>query len=105
MDIPGAQQTVHMMNWWDVVNVRRKMSGRNAAELKLWTTDDLRHLYQGNSSNLIKLSDGLIDRAELVAEIRWRVLWSRISYFILLLVSLIAAIGAVFAAIEGWKGT
>jgi hypothetical protein len=79
------------------------MNGRNVRELTLYTTDDLRRLYQTNGDDLIRLRDGIVNRAELVAVIRWRVLWARIGYVVLLMLSIIAAIASVIAAIEGWK--
>ncbi len=104
MAIPGPKQTVHLMTWWDVICVLRKISGRNAADLKLYTTDDLRRIYQGTSDDLLRLSDGLISRVELVAVIRWRILMDRIGYSVLLALSLVAAVASVVAAVEGWKG-
>lgn len=91
------------MTWLDVIRVRRKIEGRNAAELKLHTTDDLRRLYQGNGDELIRLRDGIITRPEMVAEIRWRILCGQAGYWVPLVMTVIAAIAAVFAAIEGWK--
>jgi hypothetical protein len=106
MTIPRPKQTVHLMNWRDVMrvywNVRREQV-RNARELELYTTDDLRRLYQATGEDPIRLRDGIVSRVELVATIRWRVLWERISYFVLLLLTVVAAIASVIAAAEGWK--
>jgi len=79
------------------------MEGRNVRELTLYTTDDLRRLYQTNGDDLIRLRDGIVSRTELVAVIRWRVLWTQISYVVLLVLTIIAAIASVVAAVEGWK--
>jgi hypothetical protein len=46
---------------------------------------------------------GIVTRAELVAEIRWRVFWARFGYGVVLVMTVIAAIAAVVAALEGWK--
>ena len=106
MTVPGPNQTVQLLNWRGVLRVcwnlhRRK--GRNARELELYTTDDLRRLYQSTNDDLIRLRDGIVSRLELVDIIRWRVLWQRIGYIVLLLLSVIAAIASVIAAVEGWK--
>lgn len=104
MPIPGPGQTVHLMNWRDVLRVRRDMrpkEGRNVRELTLYTTDDLRRAYQAVNSDVINLRDGIVGRVQLVAEIRWRIFWARFSYGLLLFVSVVAAIAAVIAAVEG----
>ena len=106
MPIPGPGQTVHLMNWFDVLRVRLKMrrtEGRNVREVTLYTTDDLRRLYQTTGDDLIRLRDGIVNRVELVAEIRWRVFWARFGYALLLFVSVIGAVAAVIAAAAGWK--
>lgn len=106
MTIPRPGQTVHLMSWIDVVRVRREMhrtEGRNACELGLYTADDLRRLYQGTNDDPIRLRDGIVTRVQLVAEIRCRILLGRFSYGALFLLSLIAAVAGVIAAVEGWK--
>jgi hypothetical protein len=106
MPIPHSGQTVHLMSRLDVVRVRRDMhrkEGRNACELGLYTTDDLRRLYQATNDDPIRLRDGIVSRVQLVAEIRWRVFWARFGYGLLLSVTVIGAIAAVIAAAEGWK--
>ena len=100
---PG--QSVHMMTRMDVLRVRWGMhrnEGRNVHELKLYTTDDLRKLYQEDKRDLVPLADGIVSRVQLVAEIRWRVWCARFSYLLLLTLSLIAAVAGVIAAVEGW---
>jgi hypothetical protein len=104
--VPGPRQTVHLMNWLGVLRARRdtrQKEGRNVRELALYTTDDLRHLYQETNDDLIRLRDGIVSRAQIVAEIRWRTFWGRFRYGLLLSVSVIGAIAAVIAAAEGWK--
>jgi hypothetical protein len=78
-----------------------KLDARNAEDVRLYSTDDLRHLYHAEKSNLIPLRDGIITREEIRAVILWRVWWMRSRYFLLLLVSIIGAFAAVIAAIEG----
>lgn len=103
MSVPLPGQTVHLMNWCNVLRVRHHIEGRNKLELQLYTTDDLRRRYQENGDDLIRLRDGMLTRAELVAEIRWRVFWARFGYGVVLVMTVIAAIAAVVAALEGWK--
>jgi hypothetical protein len=91
------------MTWRDVLCVRHRIEGRNKLELQLYTTDDLRQRYQENGDGLTRLRDGIVTRAELVAEIRWRVFWARFGYGVVLVMTVIAAIAAVVAALEGWK--
>jgi hypothetical protein len=93
------------MNKLDVCRVLLDMhrrEGRNARELfLLYTTDDLRRLYQDTNDDPIKLRDGIISRVQLVAVIRWRVFWGRFRYGLLLAVSVIAAAAALIAVYEG----
>ena len=103
MIVPLHGQTVHLMNWCNVLRVRHGIDGRNKLELQLYTTDDLRRRYQENGDDLIRLRDGILTRAELVAEIRWRVFWARFGYAVVLFMTVIAAIAAVAAALEGWE--
>lgn len=103
MSIPRPDQTVHLMTWCNVLRVRHCIEGRNKLELQLYTTDDLRRRYQENGDGSIRLRDGILTRAELVAEIRWRVFWARFGYGVVLVMTVIAAIAAVVAALEGWK--
>jgi hypothetical protein len=95
-----------MMTKRDVLQLRwqlRREEGRNARELELHTTDDLRRIYQTNFNDPIRLADGIVSRAQLVAEIRWRVFWARFGYGLLLVVTVIGTAAAVVAAVEGWK--
>lgn len=106
MTIPSHGQTVHPMGYRDVLRVvwdMRRKEGRNVCELELYTTDDLRRLYQTTNDDLIRLRDGIVTRVQLVAVIRWRILWARFGYGLLLFVSVIGAVAAVIAAAEGWK--
>jgi hypothetical protein len=85
--------------WWEMHRTER----RNVRELELYTTDDLRRLYQATNDDPIRIRDGILSRVQLVAVIRWRILSARFSYCLLLLVSVIAAVAAVIAAAEGWR--
>jgi hypothetical protein len=94
------------MSCRDVVRVLWEMhskEGRNARELELYTTDDLRLLYQGTNDDPIRLRDGIVSRLQLVAVIRWRIFWTRFGYCLLLFLSVIAAVASVIAAAEGWR--
>lgn len=85
-----------------------KLDRRNAEALRLYSTDDLRELYQGkprtDEGDLIPLRDGIVSRAEIKAEILWRLWWDRFGYRVLLAVSVIGAVAAVIAAVEGLHG-
>jgi hypothetical protein len=91
------------MNLCDVLRVRHRIDGRNKLELQLYTTDDLRRRYQENAGDSIRLRDGILTRAELVAEIRWRLFCAKAGYWVVLVMTVIAAFAAVVAAREGWK--
>jgi hypothetical protein len=79
---------------------RPKLDPQNAEDLRLYSTDDLRRLYQAPERDPIRLRDGVVTRAEIKAVILWRLWWDRFGYFVLA----IGAIAAVVAAIEGWHG-
>ncbi len=97
MTVPGPGQTVHLLTWWNVITTRWKINGRNAAELALHTTDDLRRAYRDQKGDLIRLTDGLVPRLELVAEIRWCNLWSRLGAWVTLAVAIVAAMASLAA--------
>ena len=106
MPVPSSGQTVHLMSSRDVLRVlwdMHRIEGRNVRELELYTTDDLRQLYQATNDDPIRLRDGIVSRVQLVAVIRWRIFWARLNFSLLLFVSVIAAVAAVIAAAEGWK--
>jgi hypothetical protein len=103
MSVPGPGQTAHLLNWRDKMQVRHDIEGRNGRELKLYTTDDLRRLYQSSGDELIRLRDGIVSRTEIVAEIDCRVFWARIGNVALFVITVIGAVAAVIAAVEGWK--
>lgn len=106
VSVPKAGQTVHLMNWRDMLRVvwdMRSKEGRNVRELELYTTDNLRQLYHSTSDDPIRLRDGIVSRTQLVAVIRWRIFWARFGYTLLLFVSVISAVAAVVAAAEGWR--
>jgi hypothetical protein len=64
---------------------------------RLYSTDDLRHLYYAHDTDMIRLRDANISREEIKTEIRWRVWWERFRNYLLL----IGAVAAVIAAVEG----
>ena len=97
MTIPKDGQTVHMMTVLDVLRVLWSIDCRNAAELRLYTTDDLRHRYHEEADGLIQLRDGIVSRVELAAVIRWRVWWARFGYGLLLAVPVASAVFALSA--------
>lgn len=102
MTIPNSRQTVHLLNRRDVLRVVRNMrreEGRNVRELELYTTDGLRQLYQATNDDPIRLRDGIVSRVQLVAVIRWRIFLERCNYIVLLIVSAVAAVAAVIAAL------
>ncbi len=106
MTVPKPGQTAHLLSWRDVLRVQwdmRRKEGRNVRELELYTTDDLRQLYQATNDDPIRLRDGIVSRVQLVAVIRWRIFWARFNYILLLFVSVVAAVAAVIAAAEGWE--
>ena len=75
MTIPRPGQTVHLISYRDVLRVwwdMHRTEGRNVRELVLYTTDDLRRLYQATHDDPIRLRDGIVSRVQLVAVIRWR---------------------------------
>lgn len=99
-------KTVHLMTWIGflrvLVNLHRK-EGRSVRDLTLYTTDNLRRLYQATEGDVIRLRDGIVSRVQLVAVIRWRVFWAQAGYGLLLFVSVVAMTASVIAAAEGWK--
>lgn len=106
MTVANPGRTVHLLSRCGVLRVlwdMHRTEGRNVRELKLYTTDDLRRLYQATNDDPIRLRDGFVSRIQLVAVIRWRIFWARFNYSLLLFVSVVAAIAAVIAAAEGWR--
>jgi hypothetical protein len=57
------------------------------------------------NNNPISLRDGIVSRVQLVAVIRWRIFWARFGYYLLLLVSVIAAVAAVISGCYGAPAT
>lgn len=94
------------MSWYGGLFVLWRMyrnERRNFSELKLYTTDNLRQLYQATNDNPISLRDGIVSRIQLVAVIRWRVFCAGFGYSLLLVLSMISAAAAIIAAVEGLK--
>lgn len=91
MAVPKSDSVLRTL--WDM----RRREGRNVRELELYTTDDLRRLYQTTTDDLIRLRDGIVSRVQLAAVIRWRIFWARFGYIALLLISFAAAAFAFLA--------
>ena len=79
-----------------------KLEAPTREAVDLYSTDDLRRLYQLESGEPIRLRDALLSRAELKAEILWRLWCERWRFWITLWIALIGALAAIIAAIEGW---
>lgn len=104
--IPDQNQTVHLMDVFDIMRVRRRLrreNARSASDLELYSTDHLRDLYINSPNQQVQLRDEIVTRAEIVAEIHWRVWWGMFKNRVLLFLSLVAAIASVLAAVEGWR--
>ena len=75
--------------------------------VSLYSTDNLRRLYQWESDEEIRICDGsgqaIIKRGELRDEIWWRLWWDRWVSWITLLAAVVGAVAAIVAAGEGWK--
>lgn len=78
------------------------LDARTREDVALYSTDDLRRLYQSEAGEPIRLRDSLLSRAELKAEILWRVRRERWVARLTLLAAVIGAAAAIVAAVEGW---
>ena len=84
-----------------------KLDPRTREDIALYSTDDLRHLYQDKGqenelSELVRLRDGMPTLDELKAEIRWRVWREAWVSLLTLLAAVDGAAAAIVAAVEGW---
>jgi hypothetical protein len=79
-----------------------KLDKRTRDDVALYSTDDLRRLYQSEIGEPIRLRDSLLSRAELKAEILARVRCERWIGRLTLLVAVVGAVAAIVAAVEGW---
>jgi hypothetical protein len=79
-----------------------KLDKRTRDDVALYSTDDLRWLYQSEVGDLIRLRDSVLGRAELRAEILRRLRRERWIGRLTLLAAVIGAAGAVIATVEGW---
>jgi hypothetical protein len=84
---------------------RPKLDEPTRKAVDLYSTDDLRRLYQLESDDLIRLRDRKLKRAELRAEILWRLWCERCVAWITLFFAVVGAMAAIVAAIEGWPHT
>lgn len=78
------------------------MDKRTREDVALYSTDDLRRLYQSEVGNSIRLRDSVLSRAELKAEILRRVRNDRLIARLTFLAAVIGAAAAIVAAVEGW---
>ena len=99
-------RSVHTMTRGDIARALWKLRAdeqRNWRELKLYSTNDLQRLYQDEQTGLFRLRDGVVSRDQVYALLRFRRWCGGLFNWALLLLTAIAAIAAVSAAIEGWK--
>ncbi len=66
-----------------------KLDPRTRDEIALYSADDLRRLYQGGKSELVRLRGGIPTTDELKAEIQWRLWWESWRVWITLWIALI----------------
>ena len=85
-----------------MIRFKPKLERQTREAVNLYSTDDLRRLYQLESGDLIRLRDGNVSRAELRAEILWRLWCDRWVSRITLLAAVVGAMAAIVAAVEGW---
>jgi hypothetical protein len=79
-----------------------KLDEATRKAVDLYSTDDLRRLYQLESTDLIRLRDSNLKRADLRAEILWRLWCERWVSRITLFFAVVGAMAAIVAAVEGW---
>lgn len=72
-------------------------------EIDYYSTEQLRDLYHGATSGLIRLRNANISREEIQAEIRWRLSRESRRFWITLIVAVVGTLAAVIAAVEGYK--
>jgi hypothetical protein len=85
-----------------MIRCKPKLDAPTRQAVDLYSTDDLRRLYQLESSEQIRLRDSNLSRAELKAEILWRLWCERWVSRLTLWIALIGAAAAIVAATEGW---
>jgi hypothetical protein len=68
----------------------------------LYSTDDLRRVYQLESNEGIQLRGGIILRNELRAEILWRLWCDRWISRATLIAAVVGAAAGIIAVVEGW---
>ncbi len=78
------------------------MDKRTRIDVALYSTDDLRRMYQSEIDEPIRLRDSLLSRAELKAEILRRVRNERWVGRLTFLAAVVGAVAAIVAAVEGW---
>ncbi len=78
------------------------MDKRTRIDVALYSTDDLRRMYQSEIDEPIRLRDSLLSRAEVKAEILRRVRNERWVGRLTFLAAVVGAVAAIVAAVEGW---
>ena len=78
-----------------IIPRKPKLDPANTQRLALYSTDDLRRLYQTGRTEVFQLDD-------VRAEIRWRVWRENWISLLTLLAAVIGAAAAIVAAVEGW---
>jgi hypothetical protein len=86
-----------------------KLSPRTADYVQFFTIDDLRRDWRaisgGADARTTLRDDVTITRAELEAEIRWRVWWEQVGHGVLLFGAVAAVIAAGAGVIAAWEGS
>ena len=78
-----------------------RLDKRTREDVALYSTDELRRLYQSEVGEPIRLRDSVLTRAELKAEILWRLRCERWIGRLTLLAAVVGAAAAIVAAVEG----
>jgi hypothetical protein len=85
------------------MSCKAKPDLRTREDIAQYSTEHLRRLHHEETSQLIRLRDSIISRDELKAEIRRREERENWRFWIMLLVTVVGALAAIVAAIEGWR--
>jgi hypothetical protein len=75
-------------------------------DIDLYSTDQLRaeyHAAQGGRDTLIRLRNSNVSPDEIVAEIRWRIRREDVRFWILAVLTAIAALAGFVAAVVAWR--
>jgi hypothetical protein len=86
-----------------MIPCKPKFDTRTREDITYYSTDYLRRLYAEREGELIKLRDSNISRDELKAEILRRDRRASAQFWIKFSITLIGALAAIVAAVEGWR--